>query len=78
MTNKMDSFSIDNYIVRIYRWDNDNPRRLVGVVEQVGLQGKLAFHNLDMKFVVEPGDFEIMTGPSSRDEDLQKTVLTVV
>ncbi len=38
---------------------------------------KLAFHNLDMKFVVEPGDFEIMTGPSSRDEDLQKTVLTV-
>jgi beta-glucosidase len=39
---------------------------------------KLAFHNLDMKFVVEPGDFEIMTGPSSRDEDLQKTVLTVV
>ncbi|MRR18950.1 beta-glucosidase [bacterium] len=38
---------------------------------------KLAFHNLDMKFVVEPGDFEIMTGSSSRDEDLQKTVLTV-
>ncbi|HMT67534.1 MAG TPA: glycoside hydrolase family 3 C-terminal domain-containing protein, partial [Bacteroidales bacterium] len=39
---------------------------------------KLAFHNIDMKYVVEPGDFEIMTGPSSRDEDLQKTMLTVV
>lgn len=39
---------------------------------------KLAFHNIDMKYVVEPGDFEIMTGSSSRDEDLQKTVLTVV
>jgi beta-glucosidase len=39
---------------------------------------KLAFHNLDMKYVVEPGEFEIMTGPSSRDADLQKTVLTVV
>jgi len=38
---------------------------------------KLAFHNIDMKYVVEPGVFEIMTGPSSRDEDLQKTVLTV-
>jgi hypothetical protein len=37
---------------------------------------KLAFHNLDMKYVVEPGVFEIMTGPSSRDEDLQKTILT--
>ncbi len=38
---------------------------------------KLAFHNVDMKYVVEPGAFEIMTGPSSSDEDLQKTVLTV-
>lgn len=38
---------------------------------------KLAFHNIDMKYVVEPGDFEIMTGSSSRDEDLQKTVLKV-
>jgi beta-glucosidase len=39
---------------------------------------ELAFHNIDMKYMVEPGTFEIMTGPSSRDEDLQKTVLTVV
>lgn len=39
---------------------------------------KLAFHNIDMKYVMEPGDFEIMIGSSSRDEDLQKTVLTVV
>jgi len=39
---------------------------------------KLAFHNIDMKYVVEPGDFEIMTGSSSRDGDLQKTLLTVV
>jgi beta-glucosidase len=39
---------------------------------------KLAFHNIDMKFVVEPGSFEIMTGSSSRDADLQKTILTVV
>ncbi len=39
---------------------------------------KLAFHNIDMKYVVEPGDFEIMTGSSSRDEDLQKTILTVM
>jgi hypothetical protein len=27
--------------------------------------------------VVEPGDFEIMVGNSSRDEDLQKVVLRV-
>ncbi len=37
----------------------------------------LAFHNIDMKFVVEPGEFEIMVGNSSRDSDLQKIVLRV-
>ena len=38
----------------------------------------LAFHDIDMKFRVEPGEFEIMVGNSSRDEDLQKVILTVV
>jgi beta-glucosidase len=38
---------------------------------------KLAFHNVEMKFVVEPGIFEIMTGSSSRDIDLQMTELNV-
>lgn len=37
----------------------------------------LAYHNIDMKYVVEPGEFEIMTGSSSRDEDLQKVILVV-
>ena len=37
----------------------------------------LAFHNIDMKYIVEPGDFEIMVGGSSRDEDLLKTTLRV-
>jgi beta-glucosidase len=29
-----------------------------------------------MKYVVEPGEFSIMVGNSSRDSDLQKVVLT--
>ena len=37
----------------------------------------LAFYNVDMQFVVEPGEFEIMVGNSSRDADLQTVVLTV-
>jgi beta-glucosidase len=37
----------------------------------------LAFYDLNMKYVVEPGEFEIMVGTSSRDADLQKVVLTV-
>jgi beta-glucosidase len=37
----------------------------------------LAFYDIDMQYVVEPGDFEIMVGNSSRDADLQKLILHV-
>ncbi len=37
----------------------------------------LAFYDVEMKYVVEPGEFEIMIGSSSRDADLQKTTLRV-
>jgi len=38
---------------------------------------ELAFFGVGMNYVVEPGDFEIMVGNSSRDVDLQKLVLQV-
>jgi len=37
----------------------------------------LSFFDVNMKFVVEPGDFEIMVGSSSRDADLTKLILKV-
>jgi len=37
----------------------------------------LAFYDVNMKHVVEPGDFEIMVGNSSRDGDLKKVILQV-
>jgi beta-glucosidase len=37
----------------------------------------LAFYDVKMKYVVEPGEFAIMVGNSSRDEDLQKIILAV-
>jgi beta-glucosidase len=37
----------------------------------------LAFHDIDMHFVVEPGEFALLVGTSSRDEDLQRTILNV-
>jgi beta-glucosidase len=37
----------------------------------------LSFYDINMKFVVEPGDFEILLGNSSRNADLQKILLTV-
>jgi beta-glucosidase len=39
--------------------------------------GSLAFFDVNMKYVVEPGDFEIMIGTSSRDADLTKMTLRV-
>lgn len=37
----------------------------------------LAFYDVNMKYVVEPGEFVVMVGNSSRDEDLTKITLTV-
>ena len=37
----------------------------------------LAFYDVNMKYVVEPGEFHLMAGNSSRDEDLKKVTLQV-
>jgi beta-glucosidase len=37
----------------------------------------LAFYDINMKYGVEPGEFEIMVGNSSQDQDLQKVILRV-
>lgn len=38
---------------------------------------KLAFWDINMDFVVEPGEFKLMVGNSSRNEDLTSIILTV-
>ena len=38
---------------------------------------QLGFYNREMRFVVEPGEFAIMVGTSSRDEDLTTVTLRV-
>ncbi len=52
------------------------PREKKTVIFDIGFD-ELAFHNIDMKYVVESGKFEIMTGGSSKEGDLQKTELVV-
>ena len=37
---------MNSYLVRIYRKADNNPRMLVGVIEEVGANDKKAFHNL--------------------------------
>ena len=43
----MEPFIMDNYIVRIYRHDEEDLRNVVGIVEQVGTEENRAFHDLD-------------------------------
>ncbi len=38
---------MDSYVVRVYRQEKDNPSKLVGVVEEVGVKGKRAFTSLE-------------------------------
>jgi len=44
---KIDPFIVDNYIVRIYRRDEEDLRKIAGIVEQVGTEEKRSFHSLD-------------------------------
>ncbi len=38
---------MENYIVRIYRTDKKSSRNLIGLVEEVGVEGQRAFRNLE-------------------------------
>jgi hypothetical protein len=38
---------LKNYIIRIYRLENNNPKKIIGVVEEPEIKGKKAFTNLD-------------------------------
>jgi hypothetical protein len=47
---------MESYLVRIYRKAENNPRMLVGVVEEPGVKEKKAFHNLyELWDILNPG-----------------------
>jgi len=54
-----------------------NPGETKTVVLEITPE-KLACHDIHMNYAVEPGDFIIMVGSSSRDEDLLRGNLTVI
>jgi beta-glucosidase len=47
------------------------------VVRMAVTPAELAFHDVQMRYLVEPGEFSIMVGTSSRDADLQTVTLRV-
>ncbi|MGA2864703.1 MAG: glycoside hydrolase family 3 N-terminal domain-containing protein [Verrucomicrobiota bacterium] len=54
-----------------------NPHEMQTVALEITPES-LAFYDVNMNYVVEPGEFEILIGNSSRDADLQKVILTVI
>ncbi len=38
---------MESYVIRIYRRDEQNPQNIIGLVEDVELEAKKAFHNID-------------------------------
>ncbi len=53
--------SVASYIIRIYRFEKDRPKSLVGVVEEAGKKGKKAFQSYDELW-------EILNSPKDRKE----------
>ena len=38
---------MESYVIRIYRRDEQNPHNIIGLVEDVGLEAKTPFHNIE-------------------------------
>ncbi|MEW6587452.1 MAG: hypothetical protein AB1442_17820 [Nitrospirota bacterium] len=57
--------TVQNYIIRIYRYKKDDPRILVGVAEEVGVEGMRAFTNLD-------GLWDILTSAAKGKRETRK------
>ena len=67
-----------SYIVRIYRYKDKKPRTIVGVVEEVGVKGKMAFTDVDELWEIlrsvkdEPKKTEKGEIPFSRKHEIER------
>ena len=57
---------MESYIVRIYRREKDDPRSFVGMVEEVGVEEKKAFTNLDELWNILNSIKHELTKPATR------------
>jgi len=67
---------MNSYLVRIYRRMENNPHMLVGVVEEAGVNGKKAFHNLqelwDILNPVKKGQRQLKRNKNSKHNQNMK------
>jgi len=68
--------TVENYIVRIYRFEKNNPRQLVGIVESVENEGrgKRAFTNLDDLWEILNSQMSERPAPSKEKPDRSEMV----
>jgi hypothetical protein len=65
---------MNSYLVRIYRRGEDNPRLLVGVVEEAGLNGKKAFNNIyELWEILNPVERENPQKKRNKEKNISKT-----
>jgi hypothetical protein len=57
---------MESYIVRIYRGEKNNPRSFVGIVEEVGVEEKKAFTNIDELWNILISIKHELTKPATR------------
>ena len=61
-----------DYLIRIHRREKNNPRILVGVVEEVGLEGNKAFSNVDELWSILNSSKAETTKPKKRNKSLKE------
>jgi hypothetical protein len=58
---------MENYLLRIYRIEKDNPRNLVGLVEKIGDKKRMGFASLDELW-------EILNSSKARNSESQSSI----
>jgi hypothetical protein len=62
-----------DFIIRIYRFEKDNPRNLVGLVEIVGQKGRMGFTTMDELWEILNSSFgEEKAGEAVEPDELGK------
>ena len=63
-----------SYIIHIYRFRKNNPRALVGVVEEIGSSGKKAFTNYDELWEIISSQISINSSFKGKGEICKKVL----
>jgi hypothetical protein len=67
---------MENYLLRIYRIEKDNPRNLVGLVEKIGDKKRMGFASLDELWEILNSSVAMNSQLRSSDKNHENHFLT--